>query len=182
MFTILVITFLCASLLVAWLRGGRLTQPIPGLAFPIVGALLLVPVGLFFPGTLLARAANIIGFLLLFPFWWLNRRSLGVTVLLAGILLNMAVILLNGGMMPVDAAQAAAVGLPMDSRPLPRHQPLTERTILPVLGDVIPVAPLRKVVSIGDLVAGIGIFLSIQDLMGRPLWRWRWKQHRSQIG
>lgn len=171
-FTLVVIAFLCASLLVAWLRGGRLAQPIPGLAFPIVGALILVPLGLLFPGTLLARAGNIIGFLLLLPFWWLNRRSLGVAVLLTGIVLNMAVILLNGGMMPVDAAQAAAVGNPMGSRPQPRHQPLTEETLLPLLGDVIPVAPLGKVVSIGDLVAGIGVFLSIQDLMGRPLWRW----------
>lgn len=163
---------LVLSLLVAYLRGGRLRSEIPGLIYPVLGLLLQMSLSRLYPGTVIGALANLGGFLLVLPFLWLNRRSVGLAVLLVGMAMNFAVISANGGRMPADNDQVVAMGETVPEGELPKHQPLTPETNLPFLADVIPLGPLPVLVSIGDLVAWCGIFLFVQELMGRPLLRW----------
>lgn len=85
----------------------------------------------------------------------LNYRLQGAVVIAAGILLNLAVVAINGGM-PVSPEAAAVAGLQVPSDGL--HIPLTKSTLLPALADVIPVALFRNVYSVGDVLLAIGGF------------------------
>jgi Family of unknown function (DUF5317) len=87
------------------------------------------------------------------PRWPVAIRVAGVVIAL-GALLNGLVIALNGRM-PYAPAVAEAVGLP----PLlttAKNEPADDETRLSLLGDTIPIAPLRKVISPGDVLIGGG--------------------------
>lgn len=99
---------------------------------------------------------------------WLNRRQPGMAMLGVGLLLNFAVIGLNGGMPVAGPAIAAAKpslgGIPITATDFV-HVAATAATRLPWLADVIPVPGpswLRSVASPGDclLFAGIVAFLA----------------------
>lgn len=99
---------------------------------------------------------------------WLNRRSPGVLMLGLGLLLNLTVILANGGM-PVFALAIAAIK-PGTVGPVIAatdfvHVAGTTATRLPWLSDIIPIAGpawLRSIASPGDclLFAGVAAFLA----------------------
>jgi hypothetical protein len=145
--------FRCASQnplrMEAWLVGGLLVQ----LLWPWVAPRLGVGVREFLVVWLLV-AALVLGVSIV------NARVPGMLLVTAGMLLNIVVIVLNGGM-PVDAAQAAtsaeaatnalAVSL--------LHTPLTDTTTLAPLGDIIYVpGPSwhRGLVSVGDVLMAVG--------------------------
>jgi hypothetical protein len=109
----------------------------------------------------------------------LNTRKRPVTVrcgfaaICAGWALNLLPIALNGAM-PVsvgavgEAFSDRGAGLGIDIR---KHEFADRDTKLLWLGDVIPVAPLRSVVSVGDLVMGAGLAITVAAAMagqGRP--------------
>ncbi|HVF53973.1 MAG TPA: DUF5317 domain-containing protein [Actinomycetota bacterium] len=108
-------------------------------------------------GTLVGGAAFILVALPGLVFLWLNRRVAGLGLVTAGIVANLAVMSLNGGM-PVSASAASLVGAaaPVDGE-APRHEELTDSTLAPWLGDVIPVPPLGRVLSVGDLLLAAGL-------------------------
>jgi hypothetical protein len=95
-----------------------------------------------------------------------NLRLRGMGVVLIGIGLNALVIAANNGM-PVRAEAVRAAGMIEGSKPLrvrdAKHTLETEDTKFAVLGDIVPVRPLRQVVSFGDLILAVGI----ADLMVR---------------
>lgn len=105
-------------------------------------------------------------------FLWLNRNLHGFMLIFVGVFLNFLVMAVNGGRMPVSL-EAAEILDPMYVEVLvngvyAKHTALTESTRLAFLGDVIPInIPFRmaQVVSIGDVIMNIGIFLFIQHLM-----------------
>ena len=81
-------------------------------------------------------------------------------VLAAGWLLNVVPLALNDGM-PVSSVAMRSAGVSgevVDEGNLWKHVPATSSTDASWLGDVIPVPPLRVVISVGDVVllAGIG--------------------------
>jgi hypothetical protein len=87
------------------------------------------------------------------PRWPLGLRIAGIAIA-AGALTNGLAIALNGRM-PYEPAAVEAVGL----RPgltTPKNAPADSSTRLAVLGDSIPVTPLKKVVSPGDVFIGAG--------------------------
>jgi hypothetical protein len=55
----------------------------------------------------LAAAGLVLSLLLFLVFVWVNRRLPGMPLLLAGLLLNLAVMLANGGWMPISPANAS---------------------------------------------------------------------------
>ena len=110
-------------------------------------------------------------------FLFINRKNRGFTIILIGVFLNFIVMILNGGRMPVSV-QAASILDPSYTEVLKKslyakHAMLTSSTHLGFLGDVIPISkpyPRTQIISIGDIVMNIGIFLFIQYLMvGHPL-------------
>jgi hypothetical protein len=109
-----------------------------------------------------------------FIFLWINRKEMGFFVVLVGAFLNFLVMLVNGGRMPVSLEAAEAVLDPFYAETLRngiiygKHVAMTAHTHLSFLGDIIPLTkPYYKhqVVSIGDIVESIGIFVYIQKVM-----------------
>ncbi|MCT2535382.1 DUF5317 domain-containing protein [Aquibacillus koreensis] len=105
-------------------------------------------------------------------FLYAYRDHPGFVLIFIGVLLNFIVMVINGGRMPVSL-DAAAVLDPMYADALinglyGKHQAITESTRLGFLGDVIPISnpyPRDQVISIGDIIMNIGIFIFIQHLM-----------------
>lgn len=79
-------------------------------------------------------------------------------LLAAGFTLNSLVTVLNGAMpFSVDAARTAGFSEDMIATSGPLYVAITDRTMLPVFADVIPVPFLQKVISAGDVLMFIGI-------------------------
>lgn len=105
-------------------------------------------------------------------FLWLNRHQSGFWIIWIGVFLNFVVMIANGGRMPVSL-DAAAVLDPEFAAYLKdglyaKHQILTEASRFGFLGDIIPLThpyPREQVISIGDVIMNIGIFIFIQWLM-----------------
>jgi hypothetical protein len=100
----------------------------------------------------------------------LNRDRTGLTLAGLGILLNLAVIGLNGGM-PVSAEAASLAGgsggeLVFDSK----HVALDADSRLAFLADVIPVRPFRQVLSIGDVFLAVGLGLFVESELRSRHW------------
>ena len=90
-----------------------------------------------------------------------NIRLVGMPVVLVGLVLNLAVVTLNGGMPVRESSILAAHAATADQiRTLDfgakRHLARDDDTIT-FLGDIIPVRPSREVLSFGDLILAFGI-------------------------
>lgn len=86
----------------------------------------------------------------------MNLRIAGAALIAIGGGLNLAVVLLNGGM-PVDPVAVASIGTTMPVDAL--HVALNDATRLNVLGDVIALPIIRSVYSVGDFCIAVGGFL-----------------------
>lgn len=89
-----------------------------------------------------------------------NLRHPGMGVVLVGIALNAVVITANGGMpVRVEAVRAARLVAPGETVHIVevKHRIEEPGDRLTVLGDIIPIAPLREIVSFGDLVIAVGV-------------------------
>jgi hypothetical protein len=90
-----------------------------------------------------------------------NAHLVGTGVLAVGIALNLASLTLDGGMPVrrgalVHAGVLDAADVPGATVSGPRHLERGD-DLLPVLGDVLPVAALGTVVSFGDLIVVVGM-------------------------
>lgn len=123
------------------LDGGRLAHPVVLVSHALVAVWLIV------------NAVSQAG--------W---RRVGTGLALAGWLLNLAVMLPNGGM-PVSRgamADAGRVVTDVTDGHLSKHVPLDDGTVLPQLADIHPLPALRLVYSAGDvlLLAGLLVILA----------------------
>ena len=100
-----------------------------------------------------------------------NRALPGVALFGTGLLLNAAVMAANGGYMPVSEAALTSAGSGAELETLRGggavQKSVLMRTDSPLwfLGDVLPVPPVGKVYSVGDLVAAAGLVLTVADGM-----------------
>ena len=97
-----------------------------------------------------------------------NRWIPGMPAMRVGLLLNLVVVVLNGGMPVTGWAIEHAGGDPVTlAQEAPtKHHLRTEDDLVWWLGDVIPVpAPFDDVVSIGDVLLYGGIVYSITEIM-----------------
>jgi Family of unknown function (DUF5317) len=87
----------------------------------------------------------------------LNFRLPGIAIAGTGLVLNVLVIGLNGAM-PVaeDASESAGIRRSLEQAGL-KHELLDSDTVLPWLGDVLPIPILHEVLSIGDIFLALGI-------------------------
>ncbi len=173
---------LLLSLIIAKIRGGK---------FKCLGQVSIRNSWMFIMafavefGTLFAVSAGIeavreysmylhtISYIILFSGILTNREHPSMWVILAGSVLNFIVIFLNGGAMPISIEGLYRAGLSEEAQMISTggiitHQPLTPLTKLPFLADVIvlpPPYPFAKLMSIGDFVICIGIFMFVQKAM-----------------
>jgi hypothetical protein len=89
-------------------------------------------------------------------FLLLNWHLPGMWLAALGLVLNVVVIGANGAM-PVSREAARISGLDQMGDMGLEHELLTDRTLLPFLGDVIPLPGTQRVVSLGDVVLALGI-------------------------
>jgi hypothetical protein len=100
----------------------------------------------------------------------LNRHLPGLIWVAAGLTLNLLVIASNGGLMPVSPAARQFAGLPALGGPNMNVAPMAPQTLLPWLGDILPLPawmPLANVFSLGDVLVTIGGWIFIQKAL-RP--------------
>lgn len=150
----------------SYLRGGRLRRladaPLHGSWLLLAGVALQAAVDLGAARGLLGDGSRT-GWLLLLASqllvvgWVLRNRHLPGTLLVAlGLVCNATVIAANGAM-PVAPEAMAAVGADPGAVPGGKHTLLTGDTRLPWLADVLPIPPLRSIISVGDIVLAAGL-------------------------
>ena len=112
---------------------------------------------------------------LLLTFAAANLRMTGVSLILAGLTMNAAVIVANGGM-PVNADTLRTSGQDdvlawLETQGADKHHLMTEDDQLTFLADVIPVPqPIGQAISIGDVFIYAGLMWAIVAAMrGRTL-------------
>lgn len=150
---VVVAVVLIVAVVAGWLRGGRLRR-LGAVTFRggwLLGVALAAQLaGGQWPALVVAQVAPL-------AFAWLNRALPGMRLVLAGVALNAAVILANGGM-PVAGGSVTADG---------RHRALRSGDHLATLADVVALRPLGVVVSAGDLVLAAGVAVLVVALMLR---------------
>jgi len=185
---VILLLALILALAVALLRGGKLNQLLSvkvrySWLAPLAWGLQVVVIyfprprseGLLEPHTLLILAS----YLLLVLMVALNWRLPGLPLIGLGLVLNLLVMVANGGFMPVtyEALQRAgmanlALGSAPGSRVMATKDIVLPRvdTVLWVLSDVFvasPPWPIRTIFSVGDLCLAVGAFVLFQRVMCR---------------
>ena len=157
----LVLAVLAVSLLLGWLAGGTLDR-LGAVALRrrrlVLAALVAQALGTVVGGPAFPLGLVVSAFLIT-AFLAANRGLRGTGLVALGLLANALVVGANGAM-PVsrDALARAGVVDPAVSADV-RHEPADATTVLPWLGDVVPVAlPVRpEVVSPGDVLVAAGL-------------------------
>ncbi len=169
---VLILLVLGLSVIIGFLRGGRLqlNLPLRGL-WLAPGAFLLQVSIMWFPGTKLALVLMLVTYGLIIYCLALNSQHQSLRMLLLGVVLNLVVIAANGGRIPVDVDLARGLGIEVEAVVNGtdfKHAPISDTSHLAFLGDVVPLpGPIARVISIGDVVVILGLFLLVQDLMGK---------------
>lgn len=103
---------------------------------------------------------------------YLNKYKLSFKILFTGSFLNFLCIMANGGHMPIWLNGLKIAGLiPEDASNAAldlSHALIDTSTRLKILADIIPIPkqyPLAKVLSIGDILIAVGVFIFIQEAM-----------------
>jgi hypothetical protein len=97
---------------------------------------------------------------------WSRPMQLAAGLIVMGAIVNGLVIAANGRM-PYAPQAAVRAHLPATVTD-PKHQPADHDTRLALLGDVIPVRPLGKIISAGDLLIAVGVSAAVaMALRGR---------------
>ncbi|MDO4753667.1 MAG: DUF5317 family protein [Bacillota bacterium] len=106
----------------------------------------------------------------------LNHKTLGMKMLLAGLLLNLVIIGVNDFKMPIDTEKLAATGEAgvvfvnsLESGEILNYRPLTNAAGLSqLLGKVLALPswyPFVRILSVGDILSSIGVVLILQQTM-----------------
>jgi hypothetical protein len=164
----LVLILIAAAVLIGFAAGGSL-RPFEHVRVHWWGAALVGVALQALPlNGGLGTAAVVASYVLLLGFAVVNRRLPALWLVIAGLLLNLVVIGLNGGM-PVSASALRTAGT--DSRGLVgagaiKHHLMGPDDVLTPLADVIAIpSPIGAVVSVGDLLLYAGIAILVVAIM-----------------
>jgi hypothetical protein len=178
------------SLLIAWLRGASplslgevrlrwLLLPLVAFGLQLVAFGPLGGAGAGAPlSPLWAPLWQLASVGLLLAFVVANLRYRALVVFALGAVLNLLVVVLNGGYMPARPEDLRAIGFPQVAERLEaeghfqKTGRLDESTRLPLLGDVIrlplPGPGPDRLISVGDVLVAVGVFLFVQEALVRP--------------
>ncbi len=164
--------FILIGIVIGFISRGNLHNlkqaKLPFLWLIVLGFLIKFS-GLLFPERLV-NWFNIIGMIMVLIGTLLSHRSYGMKTVSVGAFLNILVILLNGGNMPVSIQMVQTLGLHDLAANLEKgfyvdYSLLTASTRLPYLGDIFPYYSFILfrpfVISPGDYLLGIGLIAFI---------------------
>lgn len=165
------IEVLILSIIIGYIFRGSLKnlnpESIKGIYIVIVAFLIeaamifLIGKNLLISGTV-TYYFNLLMYIMIFIFIFLNRKNPWIVIMGVGFLLNAVPIFLNGGAMPVDVKAAIVAGFPKDISKEGLYVFSNSTTKAVILSDIIPLTFLRHfVISIGDIIAAIGMSLFI---------------------
>ena len=186
----LLLASIVAAIVIAWKRGGRLSQ-LGQVTFRWWWLVPLIALGQALSIRYqssdqrlalwhLRPLLMIVSYIILWVVVFRNRRLPGMWTVLLGVTLNLIAIAANGGYMPITPEALSRIGAGPAAYQMPPGQvvwgskdvllPRTE-ALLWFLGDVIVIPepfPRPTAMSAGDLVLAVGVFLFIMRTM-RPL-------------
>jgi hypothetical protein len=96
--------------------------------------------------------------------WQPAMRYAGVVVMI-GAIANCAAVAANGRM-PYSSHAAAIVGVPAGAT-TPKNEPALDHSRLTLLADNVPIPPLHKIVSVGDVLIAAGTVALLAAAMRR---------------
>lgn len=164
----ILLIFAALGLLLGFATGGsvrRLSRyTLTGILLPIVALIIKSGASALLTPQTGAVAVCLVQYALLFGFILLNaRRSIWPLFVFVGSLLNMLVIVLNGGCMPVSATLLSGAGERVSQLVQGRiyaYCLMNGTSKLPFLGDIIRVGPAGVPLgfaSAGDILLGVGV-------------------------
>lgn len=181
--TVFIAVAIVVGVLAGLVRGGRFSN-LGEAAFQLWPLLVLgvvVQGAAAFTGGA-AVAVILLSYVLLIAFCVANLTRAGMGVVLVGIVLNLAVIGVNGGM-PVRGEAIVAAGIATQEE-VPHLDFDAKRHLetgddrLTILGDIVPVPVAREVLSFGDLAMSVGVAAVLANLL-RSRQRQSWEPTTS---
>lgn len=162
---------LVIAIIIGYILKGSLknidTSSIKGLYFVFIAffieliIVILIKNGYLIRG-IITYIINLIMYILLLIFIYINRKNKWIVVMGIGFLLNAIPIFLNGGAMPVSSSAVDAVGITQNVSSEGLYVLIDNSTKLAFLGDVIPLKyPRPFAISIGDIIGAIGLMLFV---------------------
>ena len=168
----MLLDILVLSFIIALIRGGR-PAPFDVKRPSLVILAVALQVAAIFVPHLVSQSFILLSYVALAAGLISNSERTSMRLILVGVLLNVIVIAANYGRMPVSLSAAAHVGVniaPLVSNTDFKRVAMSDDTRFNFLGDVIFVPyPLRRVVSLGDIVIAVGAFTLVQEFMSRPI-------------
>ncbi len=109
---------------------------------------------------------NVIMYILILAFIFVNKKNKYIVIMGVGFMLNAIAIFANGGVMPVSSSAIETIGFSTNVHTEGLYNLINSNTNLSFLGDIIPIDFIgRFIVSIGDVIAAIGMILFIVKSM-----------------
>jgi len=159
------------AIIIGYLLKGRLKNidimNIKAVYLVLIGFLIKFAIVMSVQHALIARGIiayilYLIQYSLLLIFVIINRKNKYILIMGIGFLLNAVPIFANGGAMPVSTSAAQSIGLTKEVWTEGLYRAIDGTTKLNFLGDIIPYKLVRAyVISIGDIILAIGLFLFI---------------------
>lgn len=170
-----VIAGLLASLVRARVGRRRLTPPDFSFAWLAVAAIILQTAALRWGSDKQVALGLVTSQSLLLVVVWFNRSRPGMSVLGVGLLLNLLVIILNGGLMPITPEMVGSLGI--SEWQLGQRLGATKDIVLPVadtrlwvLSDrfFLQLPSYSVAYSIGDVLIAAGAFWLMWSMSSKP--------------
>lgn len=178
----MLIESLIASIIIGLIRGGKLSR-FSYIKFSRIWIFLLailVQISIIFFGLggnsfvlNFIKELYILSYVLLFIGILLNINHRSLWVVVIGSIMNLFVFLSNGWKTPISIESLNLIGLNdlaamVEQGSITLYTPLTETTKYALLADIIAIPqpyPFPQILSIGDIVISLGLFLFVQSVI-----------------
>lgn len=178
----LLLSFLVLSIIIGWIRGGELSRfqniNLKRLWILIISLGLQLFIILFGMNNVTfaldyIKELYILSYVFLVIYLLLNITNRQLVIVFVGVILNGLAFIFNNGKMPVSVEGLKLAGLNnvvdlVAANKLALYAPLTDGTKYGFLSKLIIIQkpfPYNAVLSIGDVVIALGLFIFIQSVM-----------------